>query len=53
MGVAVIADHHYYRDADGSVYVPSVYGYEYWKRYLPVFGEITVICRGNTGVYFD
>lgn len=53
MRVAVIADHHYYRDTDGSVYVPSVYGYEYWTRYLAVFDEITVICRGNTGVAFD
>lgn len=53
MKIAVVADHHYYADAEGNVYVPSVYGYEYWERYLSVFDEITVICRGNRGVKFD
>lgn len=53
MRVAVIADHHYYADNEGNVYVPSVYGYGYWRRYLSVFDEITVICRGNRGVAFS
>lgn len=53
MKVAVVADHHYYADGNGNVYVPSVYGYDYWTRYLSVFDEITVICRGNENVPFD
>ena len=53
MKVAVVADHHYYADGKGNVYVPTVYGYDYWSRYLSVFDEITVICRGNENVPFD
>ena len=53
MKIAVVADHHYYADENGNVYVPTVYGYSYWSRYLDVFEEITVVCRGNVDVPFD
>ena len=53
MKVVIVADHHYFEDEDGIVYVPSVYDYSYWKRYLDVFEEITVVCRGNRQISFD
>lgn len=53
MRVVIVADHHYFRDQDDTVYVPSVYGYAYWCRYLQIFEEITVVARGNEETSFD
>ncbi len=51
--IIIVADHHYYEDEEGTVFVPSVYGYNYWKRYLNVFETIVVLARGRKGENFD
>lgn len=53
MKVVIVADHHYYKDPQGNVFVPSVYGYSYWKRYLNAFDEIHIVARGNKKEAFD
>ena len=45
MKAMVVADHHYYRTPDGQVYVPTVYDYEFWKRYLLTFDKVRVVVR--------
>lgn len=38
-------DHQFVRTPDGSVWVKTIYGYEFWKRYLNVFDAICVVAR--------
>lgn len=45
MNVLVYADAHLYRTEDGKIWARTIYGYGFWKRYLNVFENITVIAR--------
>lgn len=43
--MVVVADGHYYADPSGAVYVESVFGYEFYNRYLEVFDHVYAIAR--------
>ncbi|MCA0985182.1 glycosyltransferase family 4 protein [Halobacillus yeomjeoni] len=45
MEIMVVPDGHYYRDPNGSVYVESVYNYDFFKRYLSVYNKVYVVGR--------
>jgi len=45
MNVLVAVDARLYRTPDGRVWCKTIYGYDFWTRYLAVFDEITVISR--------
>lgn len=45
MNVLVYADAHLYRTEDGRVWTKTIYGYEFWKRYLNIFDNIIVMAR--------
>ena len=48
MRLLVAYDHHFYRAADGGVYVGhpmAVPGYDTWRPYLRVFDELVVLAR--------
>lgn len=45
MNVLIYADAHLYKTKDGRVWTKTVYGYEFWKRYLNTFESIIVIAR--------
>lgn len=38
-------DHQFVRTPDGKVWVKTIYGYEFWKRYLEVFDEVRIAAR--------
>lgn len=38
-------DHQFVRTPDGKVWVKTIYGYDFWKRYLNVFDEIRIAAR--------
>ena len=38
-------DHQFVRTPDGKVWVKTIYGYDFWKRYLEVFDEVRVAAR--------
>lgn len=39
------ADGHYYRDANGNVFVDAVFNYDFYSRYLEVFDEVIALGR--------
>ena len=41
----VTVDHQFVRTPDGQVWVKTIYGYDFWKRYLTVFNFVRVACR--------
>lgn len=45
MDVLVVADGHYYRTSDGTVYVDTIYDYSFYKRYLSVFDHVYAAVR--------
>lgn len=45
MRVLIAVDAQLFRLQDGSVWAPSIYGYDFWQRYLQVFGSIVVAAR--------
>ena len=45
MKVLVVADSHIFKALDGSYWCKTIYGYEFWKRYLMVFEEVRVVSR--------
>ena len=45
MNLLLVADGHYYRTSDGTVYVDSVYDYNFYKRYLNVFEHVYAAVR--------
>ncbi|MCM1262184.1 MAG: glycosyltransferase family 4 protein [Butyrivibrio sp.] len=45
MNVLVYADAHLYKTEDGRVWTKTIYGYEFWTRYLNVFKSIIVMAR--------
>lgn len=38
-------DHQFVRTPDGKVWVKTIYGYDFWKRYLEVFDEVRIVAR--------
>lgn len=38
-------DHQFVRTPDGRVWVKTIYGYDFWKRYLEVFDVVRVAAR--------
>lgn len=45
MRALIAVDAQLYRLKDGSVWTPSIYGYDFWKRYLEVFDSVVVAAR--------
>lgn len=45
MKALVAVDAHLFRTPDGGVWTKTIYGYEFWKRYLDVFEQIDVVSR--------
>ena len=45
MNVLIYADAHLYKTGDGRVWAKTIYGYEFWKRYLNIFDNIIVMAR--------
>lgn len=41
----VTVDHQFVRTPDGRVWVKTIYGYDFWKRYLNVFETVRIACR--------
>lgn len=38
-------DHQFVRTPDGKVWVKTIYGYDFWKRYLEVFDAVRIAAR--------
>lgn len=38
-------DHQFVRTPDGKIWVKTIYGYNFWERYLEVFDEVRVVAR--------
>lgn len=38
-------DHQFARTPDGKVWVKTIYGYDFWKRYLNVFDKVRIAAR--------
>lgn len=38
-------DHQFIRTPDGKVWVKTIYGYGFWKRYLEIFDEVRIAAR--------
>ncbi|MBE5825074.1 MAG: glycosyltransferase family 4 protein [Butyrivibrio sp.] len=53
MKVLVAADAHLYRTSDNKVWAKTIYGYDFWKRYLSVFDEVVVVARIKDVDYLD
>lgn len=45
MEVLVVADSHFYKTPDGKYWAKTIYGYEFWKRYLTIFEKAAVVSR--------
>src|SRR5690625_2626270 len=43
--VLVAADSLFYRTPDGKYWCKTIYGYDFWLRYLEVFEEVIVVSR--------
>lgn len=38
-------DHQFIRTPDGRVWVKTIYGYDFWKRYLNIFDKVRIAAR--------
>lgn len=38
-------DHQFVRTPDGKIWVKTIYGYDFWKRYLNVFDKVRIAAR--------
>lgn len=45
MKALVVADAHLYRTPDGKVWTKTIYGNDFWQRYLNVFDSIDIAAR--------
>lgn len=45
MKLLVATDAHIFRMPDGSYWCKSIYGYDFWKRYLNVFEDVKIVAR--------
>ncbi len=51
MNALIVADAHLYRTPDGKIWTETVYGYDFWKRYLTEFDQIHVAARMKEAAY--
>lgn len=51
MNALVAVDAQLFKTPDGRVWSKTIYGYEFWKRYLDVFDTITVASRMGDASY--
>lgn len=51
MNVLVAVDAQLFRTPDGKVWSRTIYGYDFWKRYLDVFETVTVASRLSMADY--
>lgn len=45
MKAMIVADSHIFKASDGTYWCKTIYGYDFWKRYLQVFDEIKIVSR--------
>lgn len=45
MNVLVAVDAQLFQTPDGAVWTKTIYGYDFWKRYLDVFETVSVVSR--------
>ena len=45
MKLLVATDAHIFKTPDGKHWCKSIYGYDFWKRYLCVFDEVRIVAR--------
>lgn len=45
MRVLVATDAHIFQTPDGACWCRSIYGYDFWKRYLDVFEDVRIVAR--------
>lgn len=45
MKVLITVDHQFKRTPDGRVWVKTIYGYDFWRRYLQVFDSVKIVGR--------
>lgn len=38
-------DHQFVRTPDGKIWVKTIYGYDFWRRYLNVFDKVRIAAR--------
>lgn len=53
MKLLVANDAHILRTPDGRHWVKSIYGYDFWKRYLDVFEEVRIVARLKDVEFLD
>lgn len=51
MNVLIAVDARLYRTPDGRVWCKTIYGYDFWTRYLTAFDKITIISRLDDADY--
>lgn len=51
MNVLVAVDAQLFKTPDGKVWSKTIYGYDFWKRYLDVFESVTVVSRIGDAEY--
>jgi glycosyltransferase involved in cell wall biosynthesis len=47
MDVVVALDFRFQQTPDGSVWTPTAYSYNFWKRYLEVFDRVKIVARAG------
>lgn len=45
MKILVATDAHIFRTPDGKYWAKSIYGYDFWTRYLEVFDSVRIVAR--------
>lgn len=45
MKLLVATDAHIFRTPDGAYWCKSIYGYDFWQRYLNVFDDVKIVSR--------
>jgi len=45
MKLLVATDAHIFRTPDGKHWVKSIYGYNFWRRYMDVFKDVRIVAR--------
>lgn len=48
MKLTVVADSLLYKTSSGTYWCESIYGYDFWERYLMTFSEVEIVSRTKT-----
>ena len=51
MKALIVADAHLYKTPDGKVWTKTIYGSDFWQRYLDVFDSIDIVARMRKCTY--